>query len=135
MGLRCHARDAECLMRAECSLIAQTNSLLHSKKNPSLDAPGIDAACYVSSQDCRRVARQFRARWLADSRPLCPRQLRCWGEPPLAQRTETQRGTTNGWLANVLFRDRRMNGDPNTLYILDGVHSEIHGLFAEITPA
>ena len=28
-----------------------------------------------------------------------------------------------------------MNGDPNTLYITDGIDGETHGLFAAITPA
>jgi uncharacterized protein (TIGR03118 family) len=44
-------------------------------------------------------------------------------------------GNTPGGLWSLNFGIGGMNGDPNTLYITDGIDGETHGLFAAITPA
>jgi uncharacterized protein (TIGR03118 family) len=43
-------------------------------------------------------------------------------------------GNTPGGLWSLNFGIGGMNGDPNTLYITDGIDGETHGLFAAITP-
>jgi uncharacterized protein (TIGR03118 family) len=44
-------------------------------------------------------------------------------------------GNTPGGLWSLNFGIGGSNGDPNTLYITDGIDGETHGLFAAITPA